>query len=226
MTSRIQSINGTPLSKPAHKKVALCIPSHDVVHADFAMALAALTYNPGAALALINPKGSIIPILRNNAVNEAQTFGVDYVLFLDSDMIFPGDTIRRLLAHDKDIVGATYTKRVPPYNILGRTLDDQPLKAAEGLHEVAGLPTGCLLIKMSVFEKLRRPYFRTPHTEEAEGVMPQIQGEDYYFCEAARAAGFKVWLDVDLSARVAHIGQQHFWIPFEEEHGEEQRASV
>ncbi len=141
-------------------KVAICFPSMDMVHADFALALAALC-NSTAPIEtpLINNKSSIVAIARNDGVRKAREFAADYILFLDSDMIFPRATLHRLLLHRKDIVGATYSKRVQPFPILGAALDP-PAFDAQGLFEMKHLPAGCLLIKMSVFSALTEPYFR------------------------------------------------------------------
>lgn len=197
------------------ERVAICIPSGDFVHADFAISLAELMCDPGAACALVNAKGSVIAENRNRAVDDARKFNVDWILFLDSDMLFPPNTLRLLLSRGKDIVGATYVKRALPYKVLGKPLA-QTIRANTGVIEMAGLPAGCLLISMRVFDQLKRPYFRTPAIEEAAGVPSSLQGEDYYFCEVARAAGFKIWMDVDLSKAVGHIGQFVYRIPIEQ----------
>ena len=114
-------------------KVAICFPSMDMVHADFALALAGLC-NSTAPIEtpLINNKSSIVAIARNDGVRKAQEFGADYILFLDSDMIFPRTTLHRLLLHRKDIVGATYSKRVRPFPILGAALEPCPTFDAQG----------------------------------------------------------------------------------------------
>ncbi len=59
-----------------------------------------------------------------------------------------------------------------------------------------------MLIRTSVFNALQKPYFNLA----AEG--DQLRGEDYYFCEKARAAGFEIWCDGDLSTQIGHIGQK------------------
>ena len=45
--------------------VAICIPSGDLVHADFAANLAALCLDPGARVGVVNCKNSIIAVGRN-----------------------------------------------------------------------------------------------------------------------------------------------------------------
>ena len=40
-------------------------------------------------------------------------------------------------------------------------------------------------------------------------------GEDYAFCDAARALGYKVWLDVEIS--LPHVGTEEFTNDFKTE---------
>jgi hypothetical protein len=188
-------------------KVAICFASGDTVHADFALALAGLcNTTPPIETPIVNNKSSIVAIARNNGVERARELGADLLLFLDSDMVFPRTTLHRLLAHRKDIVGATYVKRVPPYEILGAAAHPESIADEVGLVEMRHIPTGCLLIDMKVFDALSRPYFRYL-TDEGDGT---IAGEDYVFCDRARSAGFRVWCDSSLSLEVGHIGQQIF----------------
>jgi hypothetical protein len=60
------------------------------------------------------------------------------------------------------------------------------------------------MIHMSVFDRLAKPWFTT----RVEG--EKLLGEDYYFCEQVRAAGFEIWCDGDLSRDIGHIGQKVF----------------
>jgi glycosyltransferase involved in cell wall biosynthesis len=172
-----------------------------MVHADFSMAFARLCMVSAAfPLQLITVKSSIVAQARNNGIELARNSGADFTLFLDSDMVFPPSALLRLFLHKKDIVGATYTKRVAPFDILGTP--NQPAVLSGDLLEMQRIPTGCLLINMRVFDKLSKPYFR--FETDAEG---QIVGEDYVFCDRAREAGFQVWCDAVLSRDIGHIGQ-------------------
>lgn len=205
---------------PAMPKVAICIPSGDTVHKGFSMCLAALTYMcgehpeidgrprlPGIPLALIGTEGSLIVRNRNASIDHARTLGVDYVLFLDSDMQFPNWTLRRLLSHGKDIVGGTYLQREEPHNMLGLWPDGTVL-SSDRIHSVTAIPGGCVLIKLSVFDKMVKPYYRTPAFEADADGEARIQGEDYYFCEQAAKAGYEIWLDPVLTLELGHIGRQ------------------
>lgn len=190
--------------------IAICFPSGDTVHADFALSLAGLCHAVGPLrLTVINTKSSIVAVARNNGVARAQEAKADYLLFLDSDMVFPRETLIRLLKHMQDIVGATYSKRLPPYPILGTALSGQSLGEHPDLVEMERIPTGCLLIRMSVFDTLKKPYFRFEYNE----TNGNITGEDYTFCDRVREAGFRIWCDAALSKEIGHIGQQIHYLP-------------
>jgi hypothetical protein len=190
-------------------RVAIAVPSGDMVHADFALAYAQLCMaSAGLKLQLITVKSSIVAQARNDGVEHARNFGADFIFFLDSDMVFPPTALFRLLLHRKDIVGATYTKRVAPFVVLGTRLAEQPTVPSGELLEMQRIPTGCLLIKMNVFDKLSKPYFR--FETNADGA---IVGEDYVFCDRAREAGFRIWCDAVMSREIGHIGQTVHRLP-------------
>ena len=186
-------------------KVAVCYPSSDMVHADFTLALAGLCLAAHPiAVTVINAKSSIVAEARNNGVEDARQSGAEYLLFLDSDMVFPLTLLHRLLLHRKDVVGALYTKRLPPYELLGKALASPPVPDTNGLVEMTRLPTGCMLIRMVVFDALTKPYFYFGIDQELQTIL----GEDYAFCDAARLAGFRIWADLSLSQEIGHIGQR------------------
>jgi len=192
------------MTEAAPPLVAIGIPSGDMVHADFAMHLATLCLNPGAHACIINAKSSLVMIGRNQIVEAARVAKATHLLFLDSDLNFPADTLARLLAHDKDIVGGLYVQRVAPHHPLGMTLDGKHEMVTSGLKQMKIMPTGCLLLRLAIFDKLPKPWFNT----SVEG--EKILGEDFTFCTHAREAGFEIWCDGDLSRDITHIGQKAF----------------
>ena len=128
---------------------------------------------------------------------------------VDSDMTFPRTALSLLLRHRCDVVGAIYTKRVPPYSVLGTAVEPHTLDGPHNLLEMARLPTGFMLIRMTVFDRLAKPYFRFG-VNETSG---EIVGEDYVFCDRVRQAGFRIWCDCELSREMGHIGQQIHRLP-------------
>lgn len=186
--------------------VAVCFLSQTMVHASFALSLAQIcAAHPNKDITVIplNQKSSIIAYGRNVAVRDARRAKADYLLFLDSDMTFPVDTVEQLLSHRKDIVAATYTQRVPPYRVLGFRLNPkEPVTKETKLIEMKRIPPGCMLIRMRVFDILKRPYFK--YQNDSGG---NFTSEDYCFCDMARAAGIPIWCDNQLSQQTGHIGE-------------------
>ena len=190
--------------------VALCIPSGDRWHAGFALDVAKLVgaeslHDPTLALAVLNVRGSILPQLRATLATQALGIGADWLLWLDSDMRFPKDTLRRLLAHDRPIVGCNYPTRQPPITtgcIRGtETIYTAP--ESHGLESVDRMGFGCVLVARDVFVRMERPWFIFGYNRHEDGYI----GEDYYWFQKAKAMGHDVWVDHDLSHEIFHLGE-------------------
>lgn len=131
-----------------------------------------------------------------------------HIFFVDDDMLFPPSALVQLLAHDLPIVGGLYYGRSAPHLPIAyrKVFDNQwvaTTKFCPGLQEVDAIGAGCLLIKREVFEKLSRPWFE----------FSDRMGEDMWFCERAREAGYPIVLDADVKARhlsIIDIGEEHF----------------
>jgi glycosyltransferase involved in cell wall biosynthesis len=155
-------------------------------------------------LALHIQDNSVIPASRNNCVQKAQEYKVDYILFIDSDMVFPPEALQEMIAHDVDIVALNYTTRGSVIKPTAQNFDYMAVESRHAktrLEEVMLAATGFMLIKMEVFEKLQKPYFNFAANNHNE-----IVGEDYFFCYSARAAGYKIFVDHELSLCVRHLG--------------------
>ena len=166
-----------------------------------AIGLAGLTARAGAIIDAVGATGAYTEQNRNNIVRAvlARSPPVDYILWIDSDMKFPPDALLGMLNRGVDIVGATYRERQEPYRFLGCFLDEDDGHAKEpGLHKMKYLPGGFILVKMDVYRKLSPPWYE----RDEEGVR-----DDYYFCALARAAGYDVWGDMDLTPYVVHRGE-------------------
>lgn len=156
-----------------------------------------------AEMALLVSEGPYIPYNRLLLVNLATEEHCDYLFFVDSDVVYPKDTLTRLLAHDKDVVAGHYHMKIMP-----------PMGMAFDLHgdriPLASMPTecfqlgaigcGCMLIKLHIFEKLERPWFQV----RIEG-DDLVVSEDVWFCDRVRRAGFEVWCDPTLT--LYHMGE-------------------
>lgn len=203
----VEASKPDPNAAPVFPHVAVAIPCGTMVHADFAVSLGSMMHALGEMpMSIVVGKSSIVADARNMGLDFAQQHKADYVLFIDSDMTFPRDALLRLLVRQVDIIGATYSRRTAPFHFLGDILPEQPADAPKGLLEMARIPTGFLMVKTSVFERLKRPYFRFRVDEEA-GVNI---GEDFDFSDRVRSLGYRIWCDPALSKELGHIGEQSF----------------
>lgn len=156
-------------------KVMFCIPSGRSWESRTACSVAGMatfTALNGKSIGISNLEGSMITKSRNDLVQIAINANFDYIMWIDTDMVFPPDSLLKLLAHNKDIVGSTYNKRVPPYETLGRLKGEAPVDLLKGgLREAELLPGGFLLVKVDVYRKLRWPwYFETYQWQGENGV--------------------------------------------------------
>ncbi|KKL64567.1 hypothetical protein LCGC14_2163720, partial [marine sediment metagenome] len=135
---------------------------------------------------------------RNNLVNMAMGVNADWILFLDDDMVVPDDLFARLVAHDKDVCGALYFQRGGQYFpvMMKRTeakdgyvnysfIEDFPRNSLFKVDVIGG---GCMLIKMSVFERMMEPYFW----------IDGIGGTDVYFSHRCYEMGVEIFCDTGL----------------------------
>lgn len=141
---------------------------------------------------------------RENLVKRALQDGVDYILFLDSDMEFPPETLHRLLLMKKDFICAGYSTRSEPALPVAVGLDGKKIdsKGKTGIEKIQHAGFGVCLIKATAFKKLRPPLFMMDW-------IPQLGsycGEDVYFAMKMAEIGIPLYIDHDLSQRVGHIG--------------------
>ena len=200
-----------PPDQSSLPSVAICIPSGATVHADFSLCLATMVHGLGQIpLGFMSAKSAIVADARNMGVDFARQIGATFLLFIDSDIIFPRDALQRLLVRNLDVVGASYSRRTPPLHALGEISPQQPAHAQSGLVLMTRMPAGFLLVRTSVFDDLTRPIFRF-RADEQSGTNVS---EDYDFCDRLRLAGRKIWCDRQLTSELGHIGQQIFTTQF------------
>ena len=188
-------------------KVMIAVPSGDDVKADFAFDLARLMgyttfVRPRMTVLLYAVKGTYLPRARAALVKAALEHACSHILWLDADMRFPKDTLIRLIGHDMPIVAANYPTRQAP--ILPTALDTnlQPVFEREGMIDVRCCGMGVMLTDVDVFTAIGLPYFAVGYNRGID----DYAGEDTYFCERARACGYRVVIDGPLSEEVSHVG--------------------
>lgn len=188
-------------------RVMVAVPCGDDVKADFAASLALMLgyttfVRPDLELPLFFAKGTYLPRARAALVNTAMEKGCTHILWLDADMRFPKDTLLHLLHHDKPVVAANYPTRQMPIEPTAEGLDGMPVVSGEGLEAVKSCGMGVMLTDLDVFRKMGKPYFAIGYNRAND----DYAGEDVFFCESARKAGFEVLVDHELSEHVEHCG--------------------
>jgi len=144
----------------------------------------------------------------NQLVELAKSKGASHLLLIEHDIVFEPDTLGRLLAHDKDVVAAPYSGRKLPREPLvyqQNNPGEEPYMMSYDmfptkLFKAYGVPTGCTLIKMSVFDKLTKPYFFFEYDEQGKMLMSQ----DIYFSRKINKANMECF--VDPTIQVVHVG--------------------
>ncbi len=190
-------------------KILIAIPCMDQVPALFARSLACLQKVGDCQIAF--QMGSLVYTARNDLATYAMKEGFDYVLWLDSDMVFEPNLLERLLKHMNDetkMVTGIYYKRRPPYSpVLFKTMEprsnggwnfsdyeDYPEK---GLFEVGACGFGCVLMATEVIldVQIKHGYLFHPMNSG---------GEDISFCWRARQCGYKIMCDPEIIC--GHVG--------------------
>ena len=152
---------------------------------------------------------------RNVITEGAIQAGCEYLFFLDDDHVIDWEDLQgpasrygmlqTLISHleadpKRGIVGALYYHRggecKPVLMKEGKDggyywmREDQ---ITNSLQEVAVTGGGCMLIKLSIFDKIKSPWFE-----------PELQlGTDLQICKKAAEAGFSVWCDT--SIKIGHV---------------------
>lgn len=167
---------------------------------------------------------SLVTRARNNLVAKMMLNPkATHLMFIDADVGFNTESVYKLIAHDKDVVGGIYPKKSfePDY-----VFNPTPGAKREGdLLEVDDIGTGFLLIKRSVFETMMGKFPNLKYKNalnldpESEKFMYALfdthiddQGnylsEDYTFCERWRGLGGKIYADT--SIQLTHTGYYPF----------------
>ena len=138
----------------------------------------------------------------------------DYMLWIDSDIVFDNKAFDKLLKLNKPIVSGWYSQPGGYTPVVEHMEDDFSEKhgaykfiSAKEMSELKSpfkadyTGFGWILIKKGVFEKLPYPWFAPKRRTIGEDIEDMCS-EDVAFCLDAKTAGFEIW--VDPSVRVGH----------------------
>jgi hypothetical protein len=146
-----------------------------------------------------------------------------HCLFVDNDVVFPADSVLRLIDAPVDFSAVVYRQRKDPENYAVQwdtSKGELQAHPETGLLEVHGVPAGFMCLTRSCVERMTKAYEAKTFNDKAapsgkavalfdnihDGTM--YWGEDFSFCRRWREIGGKVW--VDPTIRMGHIGNKMF----------------
>ena len=175
---------------------------------------------------------SNLPRARNELVARFLASNCTDLLFVDDDMGWDANAALRLLSSDKPIAAVVGRKRVDKPNSDLEVWCGRPETAADGsgiIQDEMGLVrfervgTGFIKIAREAFEaiiKAHPEWKRAGHAGMPDDVKANYYrffrfgddayetGEDFEFCNAWRALGGEIWVDVE--QRLSHVGEKDY----------------
>ena len=155
------------------------------------------------------PNIHFVDMARDIAVAKFLRSDAEFLFFIDSDLGWQADAIKRLVEYDLPVVGGAYRIKYDEelYPNYGEVQDEQLLR-------VSVLPGGFLCIRRDVLEHLWNsvPHYNTAHIGEVAAVFARelhdgvMVSEDAMF--SRRAAPFGLWLDPDID--FTHVGTKAY----------------
>lgn len=190
-------------------RTMVAVPAQDQVAVQFAESLATLQIEGEGKVAFF--VGSLVYESRNSLVKKALAMDADYILWIDSDMVFEPDLQKRLLADIKetgaDMVTALCFRRRPPFTpCLFKKAgvkdgvgyhEEYPDYPKDSLFEIEGCGFGAVMMKTDLLLDIA--------AQSGNWFEPFGQfGEDIAFCVRMRQAGGRIF--ADSRVKVGHVG--------------------
>jgi GT2 family glycosyltransferase len=139
------------------------------------------------------------PFKENSLRPKVPFFGeidYDYIMWIDSDISFKPEHLKKLLDRNVDIVTGVY--RMSPISGYACEIKKDILYVEGELIEAFWAGMGFMLVKKGVFEKIEPPWFQTTLADIDEERKEMFVTEDIFFSIRAREAGFKVYIDPEV----------------------------
>jgi hypothetical protein len=212
----------TSFAPPARSRCAVLVPVADRIEPACEASLRELERRGYSVFRVHGYKQ--IDLARCQMASDALAAGCEETLWIDADTAFHADAVDQLRSHDLPIVSGIYakkSKRELAIHALAGTTDIQFGKGG-GLIEIQYAPTGFLLVRREVYDRMRQqlalpecradtgrtlvPYY-APHIRP-DGDGWWYLADDFAFCERARQCGYKIMADT--TVRLFHIGSYSY----------------
>ncbi|MBI2597678.1 MAG: hypothetical protein HYW50_00610 [Candidatus Diapherotrites archaeon] len=200
--------------------VVICTPLYELVPVpSFSSFITAFGSAPKlfGKLGFSSTRGTYLQIARRkiaeDVLNRDKEGPVEFLLWIDSDMVFSVENISMLFLaakqHNADLMSAFYvTKREPisPVFYFEKNGGYESPKEVDKKYvfEVDGVGFGFLLMKMSALKKVAEKYGVAKAFHVIDPFNGEDLGEDLVFCKLAKKEGLKIC--VDTNNLVGHWG--------------------
>jgi hypothetical protein len=214
-------------------KVAILIPRYGDTKGDFTISLARMLVNslsaePRLTIEVFSVSSSDLPASRARLLQHAIQWQARYALWLDTDHVFPPDSLRRLLRHQLPVVGCNQPRRTEPTGPVAMRFDaagemehvwsTSELAKAGTVEEVAHVGLAFCLLDLNVRHQVKAhvdahgPGWAhwSPFDRKLLPGTHARMGEDASFFQELREAGVKIYVDHGLSWEIGHIGERVF----------------
>ena len=138
----------------------------------------------------------------------------DYIMWIDSDIVFTPDQLFKLIDADKDIVSGVYKMQNNTHYATVENWDDdffvkngsyefmtpEMVSKKKDLFPVAYTGLGWMLAKKGVFESLKYPWFQPTWKEynyKGKSIR-EFTSEDVAFCQMIKENGYDIWVDPEV----------------------------
>lgn len=198
-------------------RIMVAIPCMDFMHTDFVISLTGLQHDGNVGF--VYSSSSLVYDSRNTLANMAILDGYDRVLWLDSDMKFSPDLLKKLSADidgGMDAVCGFYVTRKPPirpaiFDDIGYITHENGTATPKAHHfldyprdsvfEVSACGFAAVMMKTEMLKAVKERY--------GLPFSPMLGfGEDISFCIRARELGYKI--HCDSRVKMGHVGLRVF----------------
>jgi hypothetical protein len=245
---------GQPVLKKSPYSIFVATPVHSECSIHYTQALLELQklcFSKGIQITFQLMKSSLVTQGRNLCVGSFLESNMTHMLFIDSDIYFNAQSIITMLDKDKDVISIPYPLKTLMWDKAFRKMQEGKIKEPEdirkslhtypmkvenahniqvidGVIEVTHSPTGCMMIKRSVFDKMIKAYpdkqivqktvingeyvdrphmwnfFDTTH----DPVTKTYLGEDFSFCKLWKDIGGKCYAYI--MDPIVHVGEHTY----------------
>lgn len=185
------------------KKILIAIPTARYIEADTFKSIYDLEIPDGYETTFQTFYGYRVDQVRN-LIADWVVNGFDYLFAVDHDVTFAPDTLKKMLAHNVDMVSGIYRQRLPEQHIEIYDLDQKRMKIEDlygkPLVRIGGCGFGCVLVKRHVLARIGYPQFEYHPALNHNNTI----SEDNDFCKKVTRAGYLIWCDPSILC--GHIG--------------------